>query len=108
MFTVTGRELALAGRPARTVAEVTGEIDATCAEQFVTAIEEFAGARPVIADLSGLTYVDSAGLAVLDQLLGRNRILLVLQENSPVRAAVKLVGLDFLESVEEALRTLSR
>jgi hypothetical protein len=33
---------------------------------------------------------------------------LVLQENSPVRAAVKLVGLDFLESVEEALRTLSR
>lgn len=45
---------------------VTGEIDMSNAGEFAAALDrELAGRGAVVVDLTGVTYLDSAGLAVL-------------------------------------------
>jgi anti-sigma B factor antagonist len=87
---------------AETVA-VTGEIDVTNASQLITSIDGVAGRRPLIVDLSGLRYLDSAGFAALFQMLGRHTIVAVVDPNSPVRAAANLTGLPCHDSIDAAI-----
>lgn len=98
LFHLTLREQ----RPA-VVVEVSGEVEVTGAAQFVAAIDAVAGPRPLIVDLSGLDYIDSAGFAAVDRLLDRAAIVVVLDPHSPIRAAAKLIELPFHDTVEDAL-----
>jgi anti-anti-sigma factor len=108
MFQIASRELALenAGFPPVTVIEVTGEIDATNAAQFTRAIDGTPGRRPLVVDLSGLDYINSAGFAAIDQLLSRQVITIVVDPHSPIRAAAKLIEMPCRDSVEDAVRAL--
>ena len=65
---------------------VTGEIDITNAAELITSIAGIAGHRPLIVDLSGLRYLESAGFAALFQMLDRRSIVTVVDPNSPFRA----------------------
>jgi anti-anti-sigma factor len=47
------------------VLRASGEIDMSNAETFRTALDEVAGAGSFVVDLTGVDYLDSAGLAVL-------------------------------------------
>jgi len=82
---------------------VTGEIDITNAAELITSIDGVAGRRPLIVDLSGLRYLDSAGLAALFQMLDRRAIVAVVDPNSPVRAAANLTGLPCHDSIDAAI-----
>jgi len=53
--------------------EVSGELDLASAEDFATQVGESAGdANVVVLDLSGVTFMDSTGLAALIKI--RNRL----------------------------------
>src|SRR5262245_832012 len=43
------------------IVAVTGEIDVTNAADFITSVDGVTGRRPLIVDLSGMRYLDSAG-----------------------------------------------
>ncbi len=86
----------------RTTVTATGEIDVTNAADFIRSVEDIPAPRPLIVDLSNLHYLDSAGFAALDQLLGRRAIVIVLDPDSPVRAAAALMGLPCHHSVDAA------
>lgn len=82
---------------------VTGEIDITNAAELITSIDGVAGRRPLIVDLSGLRYLDSAGFAALFQMLDRQAIVAVVDPNSPVRPAANLTGLPCHDSIDAAI-----
>jgi anti-anti-sigma factor len=86
-----------------TAVAVTGEIDITNAAELITSIDGVAGRRPLIVDLSGLRYLDSAGFAALFQMLDRRVIVTVVDPNSPVRAAANLTGLPCHDSIDAAV-----
>lgn len=86
----------------RAAVTVTGEIDVTNAADFIRSIDGITARRPLIVDLSGLQYLDSAGFAGLDELLGRGAIVIVLDPHSPVRAAATLLGLPCHDSIDAA------
>jgi anti-sigma B factor antagonist len=92
------------------VAEVAaaGEIDATNADDFVESIAALPGARPVILELSGLQYLDSAGFAALDRLLAQGAAVIVVSPESPVHRAAQLMELPFHHDAEAARRELQR
>lgn len=84
------------------VVEVTGEIDTLSAGEFLMAVETVPGPRPLILDLSRLDYVDSAGFAALDELLGHGAAVIVLGVASPVRSAAELMGVPCHDTVTAA------
>ncbi len=84
------------------VVTVTGEIDMLSAAEFRAAVDEVPGPRPVILDLRGVDFLDSAGFAALDELIGRAAAVVVLAPSSPVRAAAGLMGLVCHDTVEAA------
>ncbi len=51
-----------------TVVTVTGEIDLATASQLSTKLDGVDLSRPVVVDLSGVTFIDSSGLNALVQL----------------------------------------
>ena len=102
LFHLSSREIT-DRTPTVVVVEVAGEIDATNVAEFTRAITGITGARPVVVDLSGLDYIDSAGFAAVDRLLGRQAITVVLDPHSPVRAAAKLIELPSFDTLEDAL-----
>ncbi len=81
----------------------TGEVDVTNAADFARSIDDLAGPRPLILDLSSLRYLDSAGFAVVFRLLERQAVLIVLAPQSLVHKAATLIGLTCYESVDAAL-----
>lgn len=97
------------------IAHVTGEIDMSNAEDVGATV---IGATPseaqgVILDLSGLDYLDSAGIYVIygmrASLQARGQsLILVIPPASPVHDSLRLAGAerpgDVAEAVEEALR----
>lgn len=103
LFAVTTRHVDVADGPPVTVVEVGGEVDVSNAEEFEQAINGVEGTRPVVADLSRLDYIDSAGFAVLDRLLTADAITIVLDPRSPVRAAATLVRLPCHDSLHDAV-----
>lgn len=102
LFHLTIREIA-DRTPVVVVVEVTGEIDATNAAEFTAAVDAVPGARPLVVDLSGLGYIDSAGFAAVDRLLSRGAVTVVLAPHSPIRAAAKLIELPCHDTIEAAL-----
>jgi anti-anti-sigma factor len=83
----------------RDAVAVTGEIDVTNASDLITAIDGIGGHKPLIVDLSGLRYLDSAGFAAVFQLVDQQAIVVVVDPQSPVRATAALVGLPCHDSV---------
>ena len=104
-FRLTTRSLDSTGPPL-TVVEVDGEIDVTGAQAFAQAIIDVARPATLILDLTNLKYLDSAGFAALDRLLSQRPIAVVLEPHSPIRGAVKLVGLRYYDSVDVAAEAL--
>ena len=51
------------GTPRPAEVTVTGEVDAATADQFLRAVHELPGPRPLIVNLSPAFYFDSAGFA---------------------------------------------
>jgi anti-sigma B factor antagonist len=96
------------GTAAATPAEVavTGEVDVTNVEEFTRSVLAVPGTRPIILDLSGLKYLDSAGFAALDRLLAQNAIVVVLSPESLVYKAAELMCLPVHHDVETARRAL--
>jgi anti-anti-sigma factor len=100
------------------LARLSGEIDlsnAGAVEDQVTG--GLAGSTAVAVDLSGLSYLDSAGLAVLSRLAGRlsglaGSLRLVVPPDAVVGRTLSISGLASAipvdETVEAALTALSR
>ncbi|NKQ54607.1 STAS domain-containing protein [Amycolatopsis sp. K13G38] len=91
--------------------QVSGEIDLANAslvqEKINAAITN--EVRTVVIDMTGLEYLDSAGLRVLFTLADRLRVLqmtleLLVPPNSPVRKAVELSGLEPLARLRPGQR----
>ena len=98
------------------IAHVTGEVDMSNAEEVGATV---IGATPneaqgVILDLSGVDYLDSAGIYVIygmrASLQARGQaMILVIPPTSPVHDSLRLAGAErpgeVAEAVEDALRT---
>lgn len=93
---------------ASTEVAVTGEIDATNADEFAQSLMALDGRWPIILQLSGLGYLDSAGFAALDRLLALGVIVVVLSPDSVVHKAAELMGLPFHHDTETARRVLQQ
>lgn len=100
-YDVTGRD-----DDGRTIAAVSGELDASNVAEFTASVDELPGRRPVILDFTDLHYLDSAGFAALDTLLGRAAVAVVIPPASPLRKAADLMGLPHHDSVPAALDAL--
>ncbi|HJS97064.1 MAG TPA: STAS domain-containing protein [Solirubrobacteraceae bacterium] len=101
------------------IARLSGEIDMSNAEEMGATV---IGATPseasgVVLDLSGVEYVDSAGIYVVygmqASLQARGQsLIMVIPLQSPVHDALRLSGADrpggIAETVDEALGTLQR
>ena len=76
---------------------VDGELDIAVAEQFSAAIQkQLLGARPVVVDLSGCTYLDSTILNVLVRASNAapDRLGVIVPEASRVRKLFKITNLE--------------
>jgi len=103
--------------PTALIAHVTGEVDMSNAEEVGATV---IGATPneaqgVILDLTGVDYLDSAGIYVIygmrASLQARGQVLiLVIPPTSPVEDSLRLAGAErpgeVAEGVDEALRML--
>lgn len=103
--------------PSALIAHVTGEVDMSNAEDVGATV---IGATPneaeaVILDLTGVDYLDSAGIYVIHgmraSLQARGQVLiLVIPPTSPVHDSLRLAGAErpgeIADAVEDALRML--
>jgi stage II sporulation protein AA (anti-sigma F factor antagonist) len=100
------------------VASLTGEIDLSNAEHIGTAIAEATPNRmlAVVLDLSGVDYLDSAGIGLVyrlrEQLRARGQSLsLVVPSNAPAYDALRFAGVEshteMAETTEQALSGLA-
>ncbi|HXB88622.1 STAS domain-containing protein [Mycobacterium sp.] len=96
------------GTAPTTAAEVTvtGEIDVTNVDEFTRSVLDVPGPRPIILQLSGVKYLDSAGFAALDRLLEQNAIVLVLSPDSFMYRVAELMCLPIHHDTERARRAL--
>jgi anti-sigma B factor antagonist len=85
---------------------VTGEIDVTNVDEFTRSVLDVPGPRPVILQLSGVKYLDSAGFAALDRLLEQNAIVLVLSPDSFMFRVAELMCLPIHHDADAARRVL--
>jgi len=85
---------------------VTGEVDVTNVEEFTRSVRDVPGPRPVILQLSGVKYLDSAGFAALDRLLEQDAIVLVLSPESFMYRVAELMCLPIHHDAETARRVL--
>ncbi len=97
------------------VARVTGELDLSNAESLGVALLDSMSndGRRLVVDLSGVAYLDSAGIRLIyqlrERLQGRGQSLrLVIPADSPSHDALRLAGVAqhvaMAETVEEAIR----
>jgi hypothetical protein len=85
---------------------VTGEVDVTNVEEFIQAVLDVPGPRPVILQLSPIKYLDSASFAALDRLLEQDVIVLVLAPGSFMYRVAELMCLPIHHDAEMARRAL--
>lgn len=101
--------------PSALIAHVTGEVDMSNAEEVgATVIRATPNeAQGVVLDLSGVEYLDSAGIYVIygmrTSLQARGQsLILVIPPTSPVHASLRLAGVgrpgEVADAVEDALR----
>ena len=103
--------------PHAVVVTLTGELDADTASRFRSLMAEhlLAGPGNLVLDLSGLSFIDSAGLAAMisaDKGVRRAGMHLVLAApRTPVRSIMRLTGIDAVlttaDTVRDALALLS-
>ena len=73
---------------------IEGEIDLATYEAFETKVDEHLAGGPVLLDLSGVSFMDSSGIRVLDTWLRNGADLVVERELQPqVQQVLELVGL---------------
>jgi anti-anti-sigma factor len=81
------------------VVRARGEIDVACSTQLGRALAAFGG-RPLVLDLSQVSYLDAAGIAVVvdtDRRLRQRGARLVLRDPAPiVRRLLQITGDDHL------------
>jgi anti-anti-sigma factor len=104
--------------PHALVARVTGEVDMSNAEEMgATVIAATPTAQGVVLDLSGVDYLDSAGIYVIygmrSSLQARGQTLvLVIPPSSPVHDALRLSGAErpgeMVRTVDDALYAIDR
>lgn len=103
--------------PNALVAHVSGEIDMSNAEEMGATVIAAApnDAYGVVLDLSGVDYLDSAGIYVIYGMRSRlqargQALMLVIPPGSPVHDTLRLSGAqhpgEVTEAVDEALRAL--
>jgi anti-anti-sigma factor len=92
------------------VARLQGEVDASNVKEMDDRLRSLLTNRSValVIDLSGTTYLDSAGInllfALADELRGRQqRLVLVVGEASPIARMIALTGLDQTVAVRPSL-----
>lgn len=77
-----------------------GDIDLMSAEQLRSALTEAAAtAAEITADMTAVTYCDSAGIRVLFSTARNSRLTLILPVSGPITTMVKLAGLDQVATV---------
>jgi len=94
------------GTPTPYEVTVTGEVDASNVVQFTRSVQDLPGARPVILNLSNVKYLDSAGFAALDRLLGENTVVIVLSPDSFMYRVAELMCMPIHHDVGAARRAL--
>ena len=74
---------------------VEGEVDMASRDVFAGALRLLVddGARSVIIDLAAVSFMDSAGLAVIAEQLGAGVEVTLLRPQRPVRRALEISGL---------------
>ncbi|MCA1690375.1 MAG: STAS domain-containing protein, partial [Actinobacteria bacterium] len=65
----SGLGLSIEHRAGRAVIAVTGELDLATVDDFAAAVEAQLPDGPVLLDLSGLSFMDSSGVRILDSLV---------------------------------------
>ena len=83
-----------------------GEVDMGTRDLFAAGMRQLVadGARSLVVDLSGVTFMDSAGLAVIAEQLGAGIDVTLLHPQRPVRRALEVSGLaDRVEMVDPEL-----
>ncbi|MBV8862415.1 MAG: STAS domain-containing protein [Mycobacterium sp.] len=91
---------------AASLVAVTGEVDVTNVGEFTRSVLAVSHNRPIILQLSGLRYLDSAGFAAVDRLLAAGAVVVVLSPDSPVHKAAALMCLPFHHDTETARQLL--
>jgi anti-anti-sigma factor len=78
----------------RTRVSIQGEIDLATHEAFEAQVSERLQEGPVLLDLSGVSFMDSTGIRVLDNLLRNGADLKVARELQPqVQQVLEITGL---------------
>jgi anti-anti-sigma factor len=100
-------ELAFEQHDGVTVARLRGEVDSASAPVLEPELLDASDAGSLVVDLREVSYLDSAGMAMLDTLRRARRLHLVLGEGSIIRRTLGIVGFDQLipvaSSVDAAL-----
>jgi anti-sigma B factor antagonist len=91
---------------ATSLVAVTGEVDVTNVSEFTRSVLAVSDNRPIILQLSGLKYLDSAGFAAVERLLADGAIVVVLSPDSLVHKAAELMCLPFHHDTETARQLL--
>ena len=81
---------------------VAGDIDIANVGRFRDTLEEAAADPSVVVDLNAVTYLDSAGIAVLFAVAGRTRLEVVAANRCLVRRVLEVVALDKVATVRPA------
>ena len=83
------------------VIAVSGELDMSNASRLEEAVDAAVAAGPekLVFDLSGLRFMDSAGIAVLLRAAGKVAAIELREPSPPVRRVLELTGLESVLSV---------
>src|SRR5262245_20240772 len=101
--------VALSAFDGTVVVQISGEIDLSNVDDVRNALAAALPDLPVVVvDLSGTEYLDSAGITMLFRLanrLGYNRqeLQLVVPPDAPIRAVIRLTGLDKVIPVKDTV-----
>ena len=84
------------------IVTVSGDLDISNAATLEQAVASIAAERPerLIFDLSGLRFMDSAGIAVLLDAAGKVKAVQLRDPSTAVRRVVELTGLTDVLSIE--------
>lgn len=82
------------------VVRAAGDIDMANADQFQAVLTEAAAvAGEVTADMTAVTYCDSAAIRVLFTAAGQAKLTLVILEDGPIATLLKVAALDQVTTV---------
>jgi anti-anti-sigma factor len=82
------------------IVRAAGDIDLTTAPQFQAALTEAAATSgEITADLTAVTYCDSAAIHALFSTARHSRLTLIIPEDGPITTMLRVVGLDRITTV---------